>query len=748
MMPSDSNQPKKSPLSYFRTLLSNKPGAAAARTEGLESTFATQPEPDLSADGIKDRMKTAKRHLRSYVEKYMNNDPNLIALVDEVVKNGGDGLRMVADNNEALGNAPQAMEGLEVIVRTDGTRPSFLVKNGKIDKASSVIGSWDTLLTENEVKLREAFECVGRIDVPGTSVGFVGTGYLIHRDVIVTNRHVLQAAAFQLSNGTWQFANNAAIDFGHELQGQASVNRRKLKQVIFFAPQTIIDPIDHNKLDLVLIELEPADDDDVPDKLPVLDLTNSWMLPSREVCTIGYPGAPRPGTYPPTLIEQLFQTTFGHKRMAPGILMQPVSNVANWTLAHDATTLGGNSGSMIMTFGPQGSAVGLHYGGRLTEPRENWGHILGNVLDAKDTTNTTLRDCLARYGIGTAQPAAIPSWNPNPEAPTVIPPVGRPVSVVSPGQGNLSSPTQMVVTLQMMRPITSIAGANRLESADLEAAGDGETPASQLADRQGYDPDFMNGWSIPLPQPSSDMRNLRRGGTGVELKYEHFSVIQSASRRMPIITATNIDGAESRRLPRIQKWSYDGRLNQDDQWGNELYQNNDLDRGHMVRREDPVWGSLTTARRANVDTFHYTNSCPQIAGVNQQIWLGLEDYILSHTREDNMRVSVFTGPYFSGQDMEYRGALIPRAFWKIIAFQLDDGRPSATAYEVSQARELEELEFVFAGYKTFQISIQQVMDATKIDFSALIPFDGFSQHERVHNQPIAERLDSFTQIRV
>jgi endonuclease G len=248
--------------------------------------------------------------------------------------------------------------------------------------------------------------------------------------------------------------------------------------------------------------------------------------------------------------------------------------------------------------------------------------------------------------------------------------------------------------------------------------------------------------------PSGDTRSLRRGGTGVELKYEHFSVIMSASRRMPMLTASNIDGSQSRRLPRIQQWSYDRRLDEADQWGNELYVDNDLDRGHMVRREDPVWVSLATARRANEDTFHYTNSCPQMAGMNQHIWLGLEDYVLQHTREDDMRVSVFTGPYFSNSDLQYRDALIPKAFWKIVAFLLPDGRPSATAYRVSQTRELQELEFVFAAYRTFQISVQQVMDATNIDFSALLHFDGFSQHERVHGSPIAERLEALDQIRV
>jgi endonuclease G, mitochondrial len=253
-----------------------------------------------------------------------------------------------------------------------------------------------------------------------------------------------------------------------------------------------------------------------------------------------------------------------------------------------------------------------------------------------------------------------------------------------------------------------------------------------------------------MPKATRDMRELRRGGTGVELVYEHFSVILSASRKMPMVTACNIDGKESRSLPRVKQWKFDGRLDRADQIGDEVYaeQKNVLDRGHMVRREDPNWGSLAVAKRANVDTFHFTNACPQMGDVNQVIWLGLENHILNHVREDDMRVSVFTGPFLTDNDFPFRGVFIPKSFWKIVAFLLEDGRPSATAYKVSQERELQDLEFVFAGFKTFQISVQQVADATGLDFSAMIPFDGFSQHERIHGTPLVERLERFEQIRV
>lgn len=278
------------------------------------------------------------------------------------------------------------------------------------------------------------------------------------------------------------------------------------------------------------------------------------------------------------------------------------------------------------------------------------------------------------------------------------------------------------------------------------------TTAEVFAGRNGYEASFLDGWGIPLPTDTGDavqdMRRLRRGGSGVELKYRNFSVVMSTARRMPLLTAANINGEESRSIPRISTWSFDGRLDKEDQWGDELYASNALDRGHMVRREDPVWGTLQIARQANEDTFHFTNSCPQMAGVNQRTWVGLENYILRNAKADRMRVNVFTGPFFRENDLEYRGARIPSAFWKVVAIVTEDGRPSATAYKVDQVRELGELEFVYAGYKTFQISVQQVMDATGIDFSGLVEYDGFSQHESVSRQPLSEILDTLEKVRI
>jgi endonuclease G len=256
------------------------------------------------------------------------------------------------------------------------------------------------------------------------------------------------------------------------------------------------------------------------------------------------------------------------------------------------------------------------------------------------------------------------------------------------------------------------------------------TKTEKLKGRKGYDPDFLEDWTIDLPKATGikayDMLKLK-DTDDVELKYTHFSIIMSRSRKLSMITAVNIDGNQSKKIGRSDKWYLDSRIEKNQQFGNELYQNNRFDRGHMVRREDPVWGD--DAATANLDTFHYTNACPQIDVFNQHTWLGLENYILQNARVYQMKVSVFTGPFFTNNDITYKNARIPGAYWKVIAFLKEDGTPSATAYKISQENELSDIGFIYGPYKTYQISIREVMMDTNIDFEALEQYDGFSQHE-------------------
>ena len=200
---------------------------------------------------------------------------------------------------------------------------------------------------------------------------------------------------------------------------------------------------------------------------------------------------------------------------------------------------------------------------------------------------------------------------------------------------------------------------------------------------------------------------------------------------MALFTVSNIDGERSRKIKRKKDvWGFDPRIPEASQIGNELYQGNDLDRGHLVRRLDPAWGTLAEAQRGENDTFFFANCTPQHADFNQKLWLELEDYLLNNTDTRNFKACIFTGPIFTEEDRPYRDALLPLAYWKV-AVMIHDQRDAltATAYIVSQKDLLSRLEFVFGQFKTYQTPIAEIERRTNLDFGALKQFDPLGQQE-------------------
>lgn len=275
------------------------------------------------------------------------------------------------------------------------------------------------------------------------------------------------------------------------------------------------------------------------------------------------------------------------------------------------------------------------------------------------------------------------------------------------------------------------------------------TPAAELTDRHGYSTDFLGGFPVPWPQPSAalaaDVYPLPASAD--RLDYTHFSVTLSRSRRLALWVGVNIDGDQPVEVPRSRdSWAYDGRVPLHAQLGDELYADNLLDRGHLVRRQDPNWGPEAT--QANRDTFHFTNCAPQMAAFNQKTWLELEDYILDNTQRWQARVTVFSGPVLRADDRHYREAQIPEAFWKVVAFLGDDGKPSASAYLIDQRRELDALSIAFGRLRTYQCSVLSIQQLTGIDFGALADYDGFSNEERATGKPVERAIFGPADIRL
>ncbi len=155
-----------------------------------------------------------------------------------------------------------------------------------------------------------------------------------------------------------------------------------------------------------------------------------------------------------------------------------------------------------------------------------------------------------------------------------------------------------------------------------------------------------------------------------------------------------------------------------------------------------MWGNTETAETANEDTFHFTNSAPQHRNLNRTTWRNLEDYVLKNAKKHDLKVSVFTGPVFRDDDMLYRGSFqIPAEFWKIVALVKDDGNLSVTAYLQTQKNLIEDLEYAYGEYKTYQVPVMRIESLSRLDFGDLRNFDPLASIEGAIGKVIENAAD-------
>jgi len=242
----------------------------------------------------------------------------------------------------------------------------------------------------------------------------------------------------------------------------------------------------------------------------------------------------------------------------------------------------------------------------------------------------------------------------------------------------------------------------------------------------GYDEDFL-GVPAPIPRPL-DGRDLR------ELAYPRFTVLLDPQRRFAVSTAVAIDGEALQDIRRQGRWRLDTRVVRREQAGATIYANNDLDRGHLVRRSDPGWGTVEEALEATTATFYYPNAAPQASGFNQskELWVGLEDHMLQYADAADLRVAVFTAPVLDDNDPPYKDIQIPRKFWKIAAWSStrapEEPVLAATGFVLDQSDLIEVEDGLLAvaplgAFRTYQTPISDLAELAGIDAGPLIDAD-------------------------
>jgi endonuclease G len=235
--------------------------------------------------------------------------------------------------------------------------------------------------------------------------------------------------------------------------------------------------------------------------------------------------------------------------------------------------------------------------------------------------------------------------------------------------------------------------------------------ASIFPENLGYNPRFLAGHPLPLPEPSAALhRELAPrldDPTRFLLPFRHFTTVMHARRRLPVFAVINISGAQKPEHlpPRRPAWSYDPRIDPEHQPDDSIFSSL-LQRGHMCARDYAIWGDDAEQAQADIHSFTLTNVCPQIAAFNGvREWYELEREVIGNTVADDY------DELRSRRSHAARGTRIriPLKFWKIVAW-VQGGALRHKAFILDQSDELDA-----AGPLEFDIETPSGVDEVDID---------------------------------
>ncbi|NOQ45956.1 MAG: hypothetical protein GQ559_04685, partial [Desulfobulbaceae bacterium] len=260
--------------------------------------------------------------------------------------------RMLDGRESTPGNFASA----EAIILTTG-RPALLIQGGKWENPRLQVIRDRLAPAINH--LQEAIPKVGRVELLNDpTYAYVGTGWMIDEDVMITNRHVANTFAFRSGNRilmrTTPFGAHLEVqtDFNEEYESPEPPFEVGLAEVLFIEEEGVSRP------DMALIRLERVEG--LP---PPIELSPLRLKRDDDIAVIGYP-AKDSGRNDPFVMNRIFKNIYNVKRLSPG----RVSGIREdrFILTHDCTTLGGNSGSVVLNL-KDGKAAGLHFAGSYME---------------------------------------------------------------------------------------------------------------------------------------------------------------------------------------------------------------------------------------------------------------------------------------------------------------------------------------------------------------------------------------------
>jgi endonuclease G len=652
------------------------------------------------------------------------------------------GIRKLAENrlNDLTDHEQFALEAIVL----PKTRPVVFVRGNSYD---DIPAPWDSL-NPADVKagISKLLPAIGRIELPlSPLIPYGGTGFIVGNGRLMTNRHVAALFSQGLGNRIKYQTGGAAVDFKHQIDTPESDH----STLLTVRGVELVHPF----WDMAILNV-----DGLPDaNMLKLSVKSPEEMLDRDVVVIGYPA--RDDRNDLALQDKIFDAKYYVKRLQPGKIqvrskIRSFENMVN-AVTHDASTLGGNSGSAVIDV-KTGEVVALHFGGVYL--KANYGVPMYELARDRrvapllnfdgQLTPTNDFDPAWRAADGAENPARTPDVAPQP-APMFTPPPVAPVVAAASSTASWTIPLHITVSIgsptvadTMAVPVLASApAAEEVETEKVEVNQD-------YSDRRGYDPDFLEQVSVALPTLSTKAMqddtaivqpDARVHGDSFELAYHNYSVYMNKRRRTAWFSAANVDGDNRPNIgPRTgDRWYIDPRITRVEQLGQEAFELG-IDRGHLTRREDTAWGpDVESAKASNDDTFHFANCSLQASAFNRgkDRWQGLEQFLLEqHAKKDKRRMIVITGPLFAASDPAYKNDKMnytvrcPLQFWKVcVLIREADGKPSSTAFILGQEeiKDLDGFQEAFDVAAT-QIKVADLEQKTGLDFGDLKEHDRFA----------------------
>jgi V8-like Glu-specific endopeptidase len=393
--------------------------------------------------------------LDAWLKSLARRDPSLHRdLVRRLVPAAGEGLEGVALES-ALDALPQiSAVTLETIVRAG--RPALPTRDNVIDFAGGlpddVSREMVDRLRTNAAVIERVVPLIGRIDVANhqSALTYVGTGWLVDKNLVLTNRHVAQLLAresgsrFVFRAGRFGDPLSVSIDYRHELRGSASDT----------APVTEVMWIEREGRDVPDVAFLKVGDRRNATRDGWVELAEQDASPDTDVVVVGYPArAPESIIPDQAWMDRIYGGVYDVKRVAPGMLGEPSRG---W-FTHDCTTLGGNSGSVVLDM-KRGKAVALHFAGL---------YLVENYAVPASTITRYLKDRPWQSGVRSST------------KPEQTPKVGASTSVVhqQPGPARANASGQVSITV----PITITVSLGQPSTDRTAHSGDRSVPTGGRA---------------------------------------------------------------------------------------------------------------------------------------------------------------------------------------------------------------------------------------------------------------------------